>query len=184
VSGPVVTARATGPVGRLLARLGEGLGAVSTLLIAVLMLIISADAAARNLFGASLPLVSELGASLLVAIVYLALATTIRANRLARTDMVLGVLAQTRPRVAAVLSAIYDLAGAVMLALVCWAGALTLIRDFEGGKYIGIQGVLTFPVWPFGLAFVLGLGVAVLQFLYQAWRAIAGDPARTGGGLE
>lgn len=184
MSGPVGAAHATGPVGRLLARVGEGLAAVSTLLIAVLMLIISADALARNLLGASLPLVSELGAALLVAIVYLALATTIRANRLARTDMVLGALALTRPRVAAVLSAFYDLVGAVMLALICWAGALTLIRDFEGGKYIGIQGVLTLPVWPFGLAFVLGLGVAVLQFLYQAWRSVTGGAARTGGGLE
>ncbi|WP_135450463.1 TRAP transporter small permease subunit [Tabrizicola caldifontis] len=184
MSGPVVTARAMGSVGRLLTWVGEGLAAISTLLIVVLMLIISADALARNLLGASLPLVSELGASLLVAIVYLALATTIRANRLARTDMVLGALAQSRPRVAAVLSAFYDLVGAAMLALVCWAGVLTLIRDYEGGKYIGIQGVLTFPVWPFGLAFVLGLAVAVLQFLHQAWRAIADGSARTGGGLE
>ena len=184
MTGPVSQAPATGPVGRVLAWAGDGLAAVSTLLIAVLMLIICADAVARNTMGASLPLVSELGASLLVAIVYLALATTIRANRLARTDMVLGVLAQTRPRVAAVLSAFYDLVGAAMLALVCWAGFLTLVRDFEGGKYIGIQGVLTFPVWPFGLAFVLGLGIAVLQFLYQAGRAIAGGAARTGGGLE
>jgi len=175
---------AGGQVGRLLARIGDGLAAVSTLMIAVLMVIISADAFARNLLGASLPLVSELGAALLVVIVYLALATTIRANRLARTDMVLGASSISRPRVAAILSAIYDLVGAVILALVGWAGFLTLARDFDGGKYIGIQGVLTFPIWPFGAAFVLGLAIAALQFVYQAYRALAGDGARTGGGLE
>ncbi len=168
----------------MLAWAGDGLAAVSTLLIAVLMLIICADAVARNTMGASLPLVSELGASLLVAIVYLALATTIRANRLARTDMVLGSLARSRPRLAALLSAVYDLIGAFLLALVCWAGFLSLAKEYRGDLYIGIQGVLTFPSWPFGLAFVLGLGVAVLQFLHQSWLALTGGRARTGGGLE
>lgn len=176
--------RGEGPVGRLLALVGDGLAAVSTLLIAVLMLIIAADAVVRNVAGASLPLVSELGAAMLVAIVYLALATTIRANRLARTDMVLGALALSHPRAAALLSAVYDLVGAVMLAVVGWAGFLTLAKDFSGGKYIGIQGVLTFPIWPFGLAFVIGLAWASLQFLYQAFRAVGGADARIGGGLE
>ncbi|WP_435258299.1 TRAP transporter small permease [Thioclava sp. FR2] len=176
--------RTTGPVGRALAWAGDGLAAVSTLLIAVLMLVICADAFARNTMGASLPLVSELGAALLVTIVYLALATTIRTNRLARTDMVLGALALFRPRFAAVLSALYDLIGAVLLGLICWAGLLTLAKDYRGDLYIGIQGVLTFPTWPFSLAIVLGLAVAVLQFLYQSWQAIRGGQARTGGGLE
>ena len=184
MTGPVAQAPAMGPVGRALAWAGDGLAAVSTLLIAVLMLIICADAVARNTLGASLPLVSELGAALLVAIVYLALATTVRTNRLARTDMVLGALAASRPRVAAVLSAVYDLVAAAMLALVGWAGVLTLAKEYRGDLYIGIQGVLTFPAWPFGLAFVLGLAVAVLQFLHQAWQALAGGQARTGGGLE
>lgn len=173
-----------GTVGRFLARSGDGLAAVSTLLIVVLMLIIAADAVVRNVAGASLPLVSELGAAMLVAIVYLALATTIRANRLARTDMVLGALAISHPRAAALLSAIYDLIGAVMLAVVGWAGFLTLAKDFSGGKYIGIQGVLTFPIWPFGLAFVIGLAWASMQFLYQAIRAVGGSGALIGGGLE
>ena len=176
--------RAAGHAVRLWRRTVDGLAALGTLLIGVLMLIICADAVARNTMGASLPLVSELGASLLVAIVYLALAATVRANRLARTDMVLGALAASRPRLAALLSAIYDLIGAVLLALVAWAGFLTLAKDYQGGMYIGIQGVLTFPSWPFGLAFVLGLAVAVLQFLHQASRALAGGTARTGGGLE
>jgi TRAP-type C4-dicarboxylate transport system permease small subunit len=184
MTGPVSQAPATGPVGRVLAWAGDGLAAVSTLLIAVLMLIICADAVARNTMGASLPLVSELGASLLVAIVYLALATTIRANRLARTDMVLGSLARSRPRIAALLSTVYDLIGAILLALVCWAGFLSLAKEYRGDLYIGIQGVLTFPSWPFGLAFVLGLGVSVLQFLHQSWLALTGGRARTGGGLE
>ncbi|MBD3764663.1 MAG: TRAP transporter small permease [Rhodobacterales bacterium] len=169
---------------RAWARVGDALAAVSTLLIAVLMAIICADAFARNVLGGSLPLVSELGAALLVVIVYLALATTIRANRLARTDMVLGWLAARRPRAAALLGTVYDLVGAGMLAMIGWAGFLTLQRDLAGAKYIGIQGVLTFPVWPFGLAFVLGLAVAAVQFLIQVVAALRGAPPPLGGGLE
>ena len=176
--------RQPGPVMRGWARLGDGLGAVSTLLIALLMLLICTDAFARNVFGGSLPLVSELGASLLVVIVYLALATTIRHNRLARTDVFLGWLSRKSPRAAAVLSAVYDLVGAVVLALIGWAGMLTLARDFAGGKYIGIQGVLTFPLWPFGAAFVVGLAVASVQCLLQAQHALRGGAAQTGGGME
>jgi TRAP-type C4-dicarboxylate transport system permease small subunit len=176
--------RQPGPVMRGWARLGDGLGAISTLLIALLMLLICTDAFARNVFGGSLPLVSELGASLLVAIVYLALATTIRHNRLARTDVFMAWLAADHPRAAALLSAVYDLIGAGLLALVGWAGFLTLARDYAGGKYIGIQGVLTFPIWPFGAAFVLGLAVACIQFLLQAVHALRGGSAQTGGGLE
>jgi TRAP-type C4-dicarboxylate transport system permease small subunit len=169
---------------RVWARLGDGLAAVSTLLIGVLMLLICADAFARNILGGSLPLVSELGAALLVVIVYLALATTIRHNRLARTDVFLGWLAKRSPRAAAVLSAVYDLIGAVLLALVGWAGALTLAKDIAGDKYLGIQGVLTFPLWPFGAAFVIGLAVACVQCLLQAVDALRGGAAQIGGGLE
>lgn len=169
---------------RIWARLGDGLAAVSTLLIAVLMLLICADAFARNIFGGSLPLVSELGAAMLVVIVYLAMATTIRHNRLARTDVFLGWLAARSPRAAAVLSAVYNLIGAALLGLIAWAGLLTLAKDFEGGKYLGIQGVLTVPLWPFGVAFVVGLVAASVQFLLQAIHALRGGTAQIGGGLE
>lgn len=173
-----------GPVMQVWARLGDGLAAISTLLIAVLMALICADAFARNVFGGSLPLVSELGAAMLVVIVYLALATTIRNNRMARTDVFLAWLAVRSPRGAAVLSAVYDLIGAALLGLITWAGVLTLAKDFEGGKYLGIQGVVTFPLWPFGAAFVIGLVVAAVQFLLQAVHALRGGSARIGGGLE
>jgi TRAP-type C4-dicarboxylate transport system permease small subunit len=116
-------------------------------------------------------------------IVYLALASTIRHNRLARTDVFLGWLAARSPRAATLLSAVYDLIGAVLLAVVGWAGLLTLVRDFGGGKYLGIQGVLTLPLWPFGAAFVAGIAIASVQFLLQAMHALRGGAAEVGGGL-
>jgi TRAP-type mannitol/chloroaromatic compound transport system permease small subunit len=84
-------------------------------LIGVLMVIICADIVARNLMGASLPLVSELGALLLVMIVSLQLATTIRADRLARTDLFFVGLKTSRPRIAALLSAFFNLVGAIII---------------------------------------------------------------------
>jgi hypothetical protein len=76
----------------------DGLGVLGTLLIGVLMVIICADIVARNALGASLPLVSELGAMLLVMIVALQLATTVRADRLARTEIFYLPFRERRPR--------------------------------------------------------------------------------------
>ena len=86
----------------------DGLAALGTLMICVLMLIICADVVARNLMGASLPLVSELGALVLVMIVYLQLATTVRADRLARTEIFYLGFRRSYPRAGAWLGAIFD----------------------------------------------------------------------------
>ncbi len=75
-----------GAAGRIWHVFVDGLAALGTALILVLMTIICADIVVRNGMGSSLPLISELGALLLVMIVALQLATTIRADRLARTE--------------------------------------------------------------------------------------------------
>ena len=79
----------------------EAFAAIGTLLIGVLMLIICADIVARNLMGASLPLVSEGGALLVVTLVALQLAATVRAGRLARAEFFLNAVENRSPRAAA-----------------------------------------------------------------------------------
>jgi TRAP-type C4-dicarboxylate transport system permease small subunit len=83
----------------------DGIAALGTLLIVGLMAIICADIVARNVLGGSLPLVSELGALLVVMIVALQLAATVRADRLARTLAFLAPL-EDRRRAAALLRAV------------------------------------------------------------------------------
>lgn len=150
----------------------DGLAALGTVLIGVLMLIICADVVARNIVGASLPLVSELGALTVVMIVYLQLATTIRHDRLSRTEFQRIALARW-PRVAALVEALFALVGGIALAYVAWATLGILQRDVGAGQFIGVTGVATLPTWPFRLLILVGMVVAALQFAIQVLAALA-----------
>ena len=157
----------------------DGLAALGTVLIGVLMAIICADVLARNLMGASLPMVSELGALALVMIVYLQLATTIRHDRLARADFIFEPLQASRPRLAALLGAVFDLAGLVMLTLIALSSLQVVLGDLSNREYIGVTGVMTLPTWPFRALIVLGIAVAAVEFLV---RSVQGFRRAAGGG--
>jgi TRAP-type mannitol/chloroaromatic compound transport system permease small subunit len=155
----------------------DGLGALGTLMIVALMTMICADVVARNVFGGSLPLVSELGAVTLVMIVYLQLGTTIRNDRLARTDLFVAALAKRRPAVAAVVSGLWDVVGAAVCAGIAYSTFGILGRAIQHRDFIGVTGVMTLPTWPFQALILLGLAVAAVQFILQAvrsFRTIAG----------
>lgn len=149
----------------------DGLAALGTVLIGVLMIIICADIVARNMMGASLPLVSELGALLLVMIVALQLATTIRADRLARTEVFLVPFRENAPRKGALLSCLFNLVGAAVIGGIARASMTILQKDFSSGEFIGVTGIATLPTWPFRALILLGMTVAAIQFLVSA----AGD---------
>lgn len=164
---PARPQRSVAAAGRAWQWVVEGFAALGTALIGVLMVIICADIVARNLMGASLPLVSELGALLLVMIVSLQLATTIRADRLARTDLFLVGLKRSRPKFAALLSALFNLVGATIIGLVAYASIRILGKDWASGDYIGIIGIATLPTWPFRMFILAGMTVAALEFVVR-----------------
>jgi len=162
----------------------DGLGALGTVLIGVLMLLICADVVVRNLVGASLPMVSEAGALTLVMIVYLQLATTIRHDRLARADLFYGAFKLRFPRSGAVLGALYDLVACGALGVIAWSTVTIVQRDFTRGEYIGVTGIATLPTWPFRALILLGMTVATLQCAIQLAgalrRAAASDTSHHG----
>jgi TRAP-type C4-dicarboxylate transport system permease small subunit len=147
---------------RLWAMLVDGMAAIGTALIVVLMIIICSDVVARNLLGASLPLVSELSALTLVMIVYLQLGTAIRHNRLARADIFLDMVQVRRPRLAAFFNALYGLVGSALLAVLAWSTIRILQSDISRGEYIGVTGVMTVPTWPFRAVILFGITIAQL----------------------
>ncbi len=146
----------------------DGLAALATFLIGVLMLIICADIVFRNGFGSSLPLVSEIGALLVVLIVALQLASAIRADRLARVEIVIGALALSAPRLAHILKAIFALAGAFMVGMIAWASVGILEKDLASNEFIGTRGLGTLPTWPFRALIVIGMAVAAMEFAVVA----------------
>ena len=148
-------------------------------MICVLMLIICADVVARNLLGSSLPLVSELGALVLVMIVYLQLAATVRADRLARTEIFFTAFRMSRPRAGAVLAALFDAAGAAVVGGIAWSTVGILGNDLDSGEFIGVPGIATAPVWPFRVLILLGVTVAAVEFALRVWAALRAASGRT-----
>ena len=153
-------------------RLVEGFAALGTLLIGVLMVIICADIVARNVFGGSLPLVSEAGALLVVALVALQLAATVRAGRLARTEVFILPFSDRYPIAGAVLQALFNLTGAVVLGVIAWASIRVVGKDMAAGEFIGITGMATLPTWPFRVLILAGFAVAAVECLVRVLAAV------------
>jgi len=151
-------------------RVVETFAALGTVLIGVLMVIICADIVARNTMGASLPLVSEGGGLLVVALVALQLAATVRAGRLARTEVFILPFAGRYPRVGALLNGLFNLTGAVVLGLIAWASIRVVEKDFSAGEFIGVPGLATLQTWPFRVLILAGFTIAAIE---SAIRVIA-----------
>ena len=153
-------------------RLVETFAALGTLLIGVLMLIICADIVARNAMGASLPLVSEGGALLVVTLVALQLAATVRAGRMARTEVFIVPFTDRFPKAGAVLEGIYDLTGAVVLGIIAWASIRVIEKDIAAAEFIGVPGLATLPTWPFRVLILAGFAVAAVEFAVRILAAL------------
>ncbi len=141
----------------------EGLAAVGTGLILVLMIIIFADVIARKALGASLPLVSELGALLPVMIVSLQLATTVHRDRLARTEIFYLGFNRSYPRGGALLSALFNIVGAGVI------GGIALILLYLL-LFFRVVRLVTKSSKAFGAMVAFGLGLSILM---QAFMNIA-----------
>ena len=157
-------------------RLVEAFAALGTVLIGVLLVIICADIVARNLMGASLPLVSEGGALLVVTLVALQLAATVKAGRLARTEVVIVPLAERFPRLGAILNGVYDLVGAVVLGVIAWASIRVVGKDMAAAEFIGVPGLATLPTWPFRVLILAGFAIAAVEFVVRIIGAFRGRP--------
>lgn len=150
----------------------ETFAALGTVLIGVLMLIICADIVARNAMGASLPLVSEGGALLVVTLVALQLAATVRAGRMARTEVFIVPFADRFPKAGAVLEGVYDLTGAVVLGIIAWASIRVIEKDIAAAEFIGVPGLATLPTWPFRVLILAGFAVAAVEFAVRILAAL------------
>lgn len=157
----------------------DGLAALGTALIVLLMAIIVADVIARNLLGSSLPLIAELGALTVVMIVFLQLGTAIRNDRLAATEFFLDAMRARNPRAALMVRALWDLVGAAVCAGIAWASWGILLSDIDSREYIGIPGVMTMQTSPFRALILIGAIAAAMQFVIMAARRL-GEARRSG----
>ncbi len=158
----------------------SGMNALGSLWILVLVLIINADALGRKLFAHPLDGVIEITELSLVGIIFLQLGDATRKGRLTRSDGFLGIVQRRRPFIGRCMGGGFDLLGAVFMGLVFWGSVPLLIESIREDFYVGVQGIITIPVWPVKLVIVVGAAVTLLQFLVFAWRYLR--PLITGAG--
>ena len=148
----------------------SGLNSIGTLWIFALMIVISFDVIGRTAFNSPLPGVLELVRLSIVGIVFIQLGHTLRAGRVTRADNLIHILQRRLPRFGFGLQALFELAGAVLFVVLFQASLPLFLRSWASGEYAGIEGYITYPVWPVRLIILIGSACAGLQFLLFAWR--------------
>lgn len=152
---------------RLFHGLSDGMNAVGTAWIFVLMLLIVADISGRGLFNAPIPGVTEVVSLSIVGIVFLQIASTVRAGRLTRSDAALGTWRQTRPMLAQIVELTSFGLGAVLLGILAHASWPALVRAWTRDEYVGALGYFTAPTWPIRFVVFFGSAVLALQFFLE-----------------
>lgn len=154
-------------------RLVVGMNALGSLWILFLVLLVTSDAMGRSFFASPIVGVTELIQISIIAIVFLQLADAVRTHRLTRADSFLTLLRAKRPQLGFALEGSFFLLGSIYMALGLWGSVPLLTEAYERQEVIGNTGVFTLIIWPIKALIVLGLGVSLIEFLRQCFRAWA-----------
>jgi TRAP-type mannitol/chloroaromatic compound transport system permease small subunit len=141
---------------------------VATTWILLLMVLIVADVVGRNAFLSPIAGVPEMVKYSIVGIVFLQVAHTHWKGQMIRSDGLLSLMGERRPRLAAGFDLVAQLVGVGFTAALAWAVWPKMIRAFERGEMEGVSGHFTMPVWPFLAIIVLGSVLLSLSFLLSA----------------
>jgi TRAP-type C4-dicarboxylate transport system permease small subunit len=157
-----------------------GLNSVGTVLIFGLVVMINLDVISRFLFNAPIDGVTELVELSIVAIVFLQLGDAVRNGRLTRSEGLYSKLQEKNPRLAHVLGAVFDLAGAAFFVTIIFGGIPRFIDAWERDYFSGIRGIFIVPVWPVRLILVIGSLTVVFVFLGLARKHLAALVSKSG----
>ncbi len=148
------------------------LNVVGTVLILAMAVAVNADVGGRNLFNKPLPGVLEFVGLAIVAIVFLQMANTLREDRHVSNDILMSLVATSRPRLSAAYYAASHLIGACLMALIVWFVWPIVVQNYTGGYFKGTTGVIEIPTWPFLVAVVIGAAATSVQFLLLSWKSL------------
>jgi TRAP-type C4-dicarboxylate transport system permease small subunit len=146
----------------------SALNSIGTIWIFVLMVVIGLDVLGRTAFNSPLPGVLELVRLSIVAIVFIQIGHTLRAGRMTRADNLINMLQQRVPRIGYGLQALFDVVGVVVFAVLLHASLPLFVRSWTSAEYAGIEGYITYPIWPVRLTILIGSVCAALQFFLFA----------------
>jgi TRAP-type mannitol/chloroaromatic compound transport system permease small subunit len=153
---------------RLFGHLTEVLNTLGTLWILALMLLINADVVGRSVFSRPIAGVPEIVSLSIIGIVFLQLASTLRAGRMTRSDMLLNALERRAPRVMRGIDFLFNLAGVYIVSVIFFASYPRFTTAVARNEFVGAIGHFTAPTWPIKLVLLIGAAALALQFLIQA----------------
>ena len=151
----------------------SALNSLGSLWIAVLMVVIIVDIVGRTALSMPLRGVPELVKLSIVGIVFIQLGHTLRSGRMTRSDGLLRISRARLPRLSHAMTLLFNLVGAGLFVLVLHASYPFFVEAWTTGEYAGIQGYVSYPVWPVRLIILIGCAVAAIQYCLFAWRDIA-----------
>lgn len=158
-----------GGIARLFQRIDYGLRAIegvavmlSSLLIMVMMLLISADALSRYTFNQPLSFTLDLVTMYLMpGAMFFALAFTLREGGHVNVDLLLHRLS---PRARTLVTGIVLLISVPVVAVIVWQMAGKTFDSWERGS--AITGFHIWPIWPSEILVPLGMGLLLLRLIY------------------
>jgi tripartite ATP-independent transporter DctM subunit len=149
------------------------MNSVGTLWVFALMFLICADVAGRYLLSAPIKGAAEMVGYSIVAAVFLQMASTLRAGRFTRVEILIEPLEARRPGAAHAFNAAYHLVGAAVFAAITWGTWPKLASAWASGEITGTPGVFVFAIWPFLGVIVFGAAVTAVEFVLQFARTAA-----------
>jgi TRAP-type C4-dicarboxylate transport system substrate-binding protein/TRAP-type C4-dicarboxylate transport system permease small subunit len=159
--------------GRGFGALTLGMNSVGTLWIFALMFLICADVAGRYLLNAPIKGAAEMVGYSIVTAVFLQMASTLRAGRFTRVEMLIEPLEARRPAAGHALNAVYHLVGAAVFAVITWGTWPKLADACE--RRSPARRACSCLIWPFSRC---RLGAAVTVGSDPGLQPPAPDPRR------
>ncbi len=139
--------------------------AIGTLSVLGLVLVVNYDVVARGFFHAPFMGAVEIVQFSLVFIVFLQLPDVVRVNRLTRSDGLLLLIGNRRPRLSAVLQRLIDFIAFVFMGLITYAMWPEFLEMWHSDDFFGVPGVFTAPWWPVKLIIVLSAALCTVLFI-------------------
>ena len=144
------------------------LNSTGTVWIFLLMLVIVTDVIGRTVFSKPLPGVPELVSLSIVGIVFLQIAHALRSGRITRVETFSDWLKARVPRLNFALQALFSLLGAVLFVALFVALEPLFVQAWTNNDYVGVEGYVTYPIWPIRLFMLIGCVGSILQYLLLA----------------
>jgi TRAP-type C4-dicarboxylate transport system permease small subunit len=148
-------------LGRVTKDMSLGLEYISIVALALLMFIGAADVIGRYVFDVPIRGVYGICRMLMVAMVFLAMASAHHFRAHVTLD---AVCSRLGAKTQAVLGIITGIAALVIFSLLTWQSALKALNSFGTTE---VLDVLNWPVWPFQFLVPIGIGMLCLEILVQ-----------------